>query len=701
MTLALEQGRAWLARGFAPIPIPHGRKGPVLEGWTDLRLTEATLAEHFNGIPQNVGALQGAPSDGRVCVDLDSPEAVALAPAFLLPTGLIHGRPGNPRSHWFYRVTGSLPATARLDDPRLRTAPEAQRGKARIAELLSTGTQVVVAGQHPSGEDYRLDEDGPPAEIDGDDLVERVYRLAAAALLARYWPPAGQRHDASLALAGGLLRGGWSVQDAAHFVEAIARAAGDEEARGRARNCASTAARLASEGQATGWPTLLQLVEPRIVEQVRAWLGLRLERPPAHAEAPWPGSLAAEAFHGLAGAIVQAIEPTTESDPAAVLVQLLVAFANAAGRGAYFLVEDDRHYLNEYVAIVGKSAKARKGTSLGRVRRVCGAVDETWEQTRILSGLSSGEGFAYAVRDPQTKMVAVRRDGKATGEYEEQVVDAGVADKRLLVQEAELASVLKVMTREGNILSTSLRDAWDRGTIGTLTKNNPVRATGAHVSVIGHITVEELRRTLEYTEAANGFANRFLWICAQRSKLLPEGGRVDQQVLNPLIQRLHAALTFARTVGEMRRDDEARALWHAIYEALSADQPGLFGAIVARAEAHVMRLACIYALLDESATVRTEHLCAAIAIWDYAEASARHIFGDSTGDPDADTILTGLRANGALDRTDISALFGRNASAARIDRALGLLLQYGLARRDHAETSGRAREVWEPTSGGA
>jgi hypothetical protein len=58
-------------------------------------------------------------------------------------------------------------------------------------------------------------------------------------------------------------------------------------------------------------------------------------------ETPWPDPPAAEAFYGLAGRIVRAIEPASEADPAALLVQTLVAFGNVIGRGAYFEVEAD------------------------------------------------------------------------------------------------------------------------------------------------------------------------------------------------------------------------------------------------------------------------------------------------------------------------------------------------------------------------
>ena len=83
-----------------------------------------------------------------------------------------------------------------------------------------------------------------------------------------------------------------------------------------------------------------------------------------------------------------------------------------------------------------------------------------------------------------------------------------MADKRLLLFEGEFAKALRNMERQGNILSAVLRDAWDHGNLRTLIKNNPNRATGAHVSLNAHITVDELRRCLDRTEMANGLANR-------------------------------------------------------------------------------------------------------------------------------------------------------------------------------------------------
>ena len=75
--------------------------------------------------------------------------------------------------------------------------------------------------------------------------------------------------------------------------------------------------------------------------------------------------------------------------------------------------------------------------------------------------------------------------------------------------ESEFASVLRVSGRDGNTLSPVMRNAWDSGNLRILTKNNPVQASEAHISIIGHITRDELLRYMDNTEAANGFANRF------------------------------------------------------------------------------------------------------------------------------------------------------------------------------------------------
>jgi hypothetical protein len=226
-----------------------------------------------------------------------------------------------------------------------------------------------------------------------------------------------------------------------------------------------------------------------------------------------------------------------------------------------------------------------------------------------------------------------------------------------------------------------------------MTKMNRCEATNPHISIVGHITKDELRRLLSDTAIANGFANRFLWVCSSRSKCLPDGGRAVD--ISDLAARIRSAVTFARDVGEMQRDSDASLIWHRVYADLSDGKPGMLGAVTGRAEAQVMRLACIYALLDGCNEIRAPHMIAALAVWQYCLDSARYIFGDSLGDPVADELRRVLRLQPAgVTRTELRDHFGRNRPAAEIERALAVLGEYGQAYVEHRVSGGRPVEVW-------
>ena len=291
----------------------------------------------------------------------------------------------------------------------------------------------------------------------------------------------------------------------------------------------------------------------------------------------------------------------------------------------------------------------------------------------MLGGLSSGEGLVWAVRDEILKEQPIY-EGKGNDKrivgHETVVDDPGITDKRLLVLESEFSSVLKVASREKNTLTAIIRQAWDTGNLRILTKNFPAKAIDALIGIIGHMTRDELRRLITDTDMANGLANRFLWMCVRRSKCLPEGGSFHTANVTELVNQLRAAAEFAAQCEELRRDDKARSIWHEVYPTLSEGKPGLLGAATSRAEAQVMRLATVYALLDRSRVITADHLMAGLAVWKYAEQSARYIFGTALGDPTADEILCQLRRRhpDGMTRTDIRDHFSRNKPVDEINR---------------------------------
>jgi hypothetical protein len=402
----------------------------------------------------------------------------------------------------------------------------------------------------------------------------------------------------------------------------------------------------------------------------RPW-ALPLPPPPAD----WPAPPDQIAYHGLPGQVVQKIAPHTEADPAAILTQLLVCCGALIGRDAYFQVEATRHHPNEFLVLVGDSAKARKGSSFDHVARLLAQADPAFT-SRLSTGLSSGEGLIWTVRDPAGP-------------------DPGAVDKRLLVIEPEFATVLKSTGRELSTLSPTLRSAWDGRPLALLTRTAPARATEAHISIIGHITQTELRRHTTTIEIANGFLNRFVFAAVRRVRLLPEGGDPDPLKGTGLGRYLTSTLGHARAAGKVTLNPDARELWWQLYPQLTQPADGLLGQLTARAEAHVIRLALIYALLDGQKTIQPEHLQAALALWDYAERSAAWALGQATGDPLAEQIYTALaRSPDGLTRTQIRDLCQRNLPTDRVEQALATLVAAGRASQQRTLTGGRPAELW-------
>lgn len=403
----------------------------------------------------------------------------------------------------------------------------------------------------------------------------------------------------------------------------------------------------------------------------------------------WPAPLSAVATPTLVGEVLDLLEPHTEADRAALLAHLLVGFGSCINRAPYFAVGKTWHHTNLFALCVGPTAKGRKGTAWGEIRGIFRDIDDEWAVHRCVGGgLVSGEGLIYHCRDPLIE----KKEGKDV------VTDAGVTDKRLCIVDSEYSATLRVMTRDSNTLSPVLRTAWETGDLATLAKNSPTRATAAHISIMGHVSKEELLKLTTQTDVSNGYLNRHLLFMVKRSKELPMGGTMDRDAVQDITDKLRYSVTHARSVTQMSFDREAEAQWKAGYHALSAEGPGgLLGAVLGRAEPQVLRLALIYALLEQQRTIQCRHLNAALEVWRFCAESGRFIFGDRLGDPLADRIYGLLLDAGAagMGRTDIYNAFGKNKLAADIKAVLLRLNEQGRARQVTAhDTGGAPKQTW-------
>jgi hypothetical protein len=707
----VEQVRCKLAaQGYAPLPLIGKR--PVVKEWatrTSVTSDEIRLWRTVYADAKNTGCLTAR----TPVIDVDIIDSAAADAIEELAREHFEER------GWFLVRFGNPPKRAiplRTDQPfkKMKLTLVAPGGSEAKIEILADGQQFVVNGIHPDTHASYRWHGGELWDIPADELpyvseewAQRFLRAAEQLLVQQFaCRPAvvtadangtqttfDQIYGADWQALIARIRAGVELHDTLCSLSMSAIASGMHEA--AATRMLQALMMDTSVARDARWQARYDDI-PRIVHSAARKQGKssgpHVEAQYSKPQVRWP-SLDEAAYYGLAGDVVRTVSPESEADPVAILIQFLASAGNIVGRRCYYPVESDRHHANLYAVLVGQSSKARKGTSWGRVSAVAKIADQQWAEDRRKGGLSSGEGLINEVRNE-----VVKWDGK---EKTWEVVDPGVTDKRLMIVEAEFAGALAVMERHGNTLSPLLRKAWDGDKLSTMTRNNPLTATGAHISVIAHITEAELRARLTRTDTANGFANRFLFPLVRRSKELPFGGALtDRQVLElgeslrNNLSRIPASLCITMT-------DAAKALWAGTYSSLSADKPGMLGAVTARAEAQTVRMAMVYAILDGQSEIDIPHLTAALAVWRYCEDSAANIFGDATGDPVTDEITAALRSAGAagLTRTAIRDLFGRNQSADRISAALADLLTRGVARCEMHGTGGRAAETWVANGG--
>jgi hypothetical protein len=402
-----------------------------------------------------------------------------------------------------------------------------------------------------------------------------------------------------------------------------------------------------------------------------------------------PPVLGEAAYHGPIGTFLRALDPHTEATAAAIIAHLLPAIGTIIGPGPYTWA-GTRQAARVNTLLIGPTSTGRKGTALAPVDELMMLVDPAFWQEQRVGGLSTGEGLIAKVADRRTK-------DPDTGEWEEEEVE-----KRLYVVEEEFSKVLAQIRREGNILSQVLRESYDSGNLGVLTRGSPLQAVGAHIAITGHITPEELHDRFNHIEMANGFGNRFLWFLVKSDKVLPRCQPIPQSIFDKFVPTIRRVCNY-RSV-HIPLADASMGRWaKEIYPALREDKPGFAGALTARGSSMVLRLALIYFLLDPppkggSRGIAPEHLDAALAVWDYCEQSVQMLFRTRAGTFLGDKILT-LLANGPLTKDEINNHLSPKQKA-EAGGVLAHLEAAGLIRKAKVEKTGPGRPVtmWERVS---
>ena len=252
------------------------------------------------------------------------------------------------------------------------------------------------------------------------------------------------------------------------------------------------------------------------------------------------------------------------------------------------------------------------------------------------------------------------------------------------------------MAREGNTLSPVIRSAWDSGNLKTMVKTAPAKATGAHISFVGHITRDELRRLLTQTESANGFANRFCWLAVKRSKCLPDGGAIHTVNFDDVVAELKMVISFAEDfVANRTRSRSKGTMAHYLSRTLRrqawdggrSDRPGRSAGNANQCDICVARQVPLYSTGTPRSGTRIVGILRPICevdLWhNYRRQERRQ-----------DSTCSAARAKRADENRNQRRVFNRHASSAEIDEALRLLHGLKMVNYRTESTDGAPLQRW-------
>jgi hypothetical protein len=357
--------------------------------------------------------------------------------------------------------------------------------KGMLIELRANGCHTVFppSTHHETGEEISWFKCTEPAQADWSTLEDVTSRIAAAALLGRYWPAPGSRHAAALAMGGALARVGVPVEDATLLMRAICAASQDQEVTDRLRAVEDTYTSLVHGEPTTGWPELERILgkdKAQVVVKLREWLGSARvqiaaqtavhgwEDPIPFAEDPVP-PFPTDILPGWLADFVSALAEATQTPPdLAAMLALGTAGAALARKYRVQARPGWSQPLNLY-SVTALPSATRKSAVVDEVTKPAAAFEreeaerlrtsmlERATDLRMLEGrLRSTEGAASRCKD-ENERARLREDARQLarelGEFQEvrspQVIADDITPETVAKGLAELGGRLLVTSAEG------------------------------------------------------------------------------------------------------------------------------------------------------------------------------------------------------------------------------------------------------------
>jgi len=259
-----DAARRLIARGFQPLPLLEGDKKVVLDDWTNVSFGVDCVDFHFT-VGRNIGLRLDTLTD----IDLDTPEAVALAPYFLKNTGARWGRPTARNSHHLYLIPDS--ASMQFTDPE--PAPGMRAGLLEIRHG-NNHQSMIPPSVHPEGEllSWEGNPEFTPEPWDYPACVRAVRMIAAGALLMRH-VHRGVRYNTILYLAGAMKKAKWELEQALRFVHTVAMFWGRDNLENKEQSVKNTFAK--DDAEVAGLKKLEDYLSKPVIRKLAEWLELR------------------------------------------------------------------------------------------------------------------------------------------------------------------------------------------------------------------------------------------------------------------------------------------------------------------------------------------------------------------------------------------------------------------------------------------
>lgn len=318
-------------------------------------------------------------------------------------------------------------------------------------------------------------------------------------------------------------------------------------------------------------------------------------------------------FYGLVGEVASIASTGTETNPASAALVFLSFLGANVGRDTFLLINNTYHHARLFTLHIGRTSQGGKGDSQQLTRRIMSKIEQL--EPELLGklhtgGLSSGEGLAAMIHDGYGETPPIH-------------------DKRLFVIEGELANVLNKMRREGNVLSSTLREMWDGSDIKPAVKTRPMGVTEPHIGIHACVTPTELTNKMCKGEMDNGFANRFLMVFAENIGCIPFPEETPGHIIDELAYSTIEVIKFAlgnypdaSNSEKMHLTQAAKVFYGQIYRNFKTQLDNeVISGLLARRAPYTMRLAMLFALTEK----QTEIIKNANKILEFLEDSAKSV----------------------------------------------------------------------------